>query len=96
MQINYDLIGRALIHPVQEAVLAVFATEYEKASPKELAERIDRPLATVSYHMRLLAGLSCGKQASPYAKKPLLRADGTAQRRGAIEHYYRLTKAAVV
>lgn len=95
--INYDLIGRALIHPVQKAILAVFVNGCQKASPKELTQRIDASLATVSYHVRLLAGLDCGKQKSPYANTPLLKLADTlsgAGRRGAIEHFYAPTEAA--
>jgi hypothetical protein len=93
--INYDLIGRALIHPAQAAILMYFAENGGQASPKELTEHIDAQLATVSYHVRLLAGLDCGKQKSPYANTPLLKLADTAQRRGAVQHFYALTKAAL-
>lgn len=93
--INYDLIGRSLIHPVQEKILDAFAGAGDlSGSPKQLAETLETPLATVSYHVRLLAGLSCGKQKSPFAAKPLLRQVDTKQRRGAVEHFYALTKEA--
>lgn len=100
MKINYDLIGRALIHPVQEKVLRLFAdvpgVPGDYYSPKEMERHLDIPLATVSYHMRLLAGLPCGKQKSPFAAKPLLRQVDTKPRRGALEHFYALTKEATV
>jgi hypothetical protein len=47
------------------------------ASPNEIAEQIDERLPNVSYHVRALLDLDCIE---------LVR---TAQRRGAIEHYYR-------
>jgi hypothetical protein len=47
------------------------------ASPNEIAELLGERLPNVSYHVRILHGLGCIE---------LVR---TAQRRGAIEHYYR-------
>ena len=47
------------------------------ASPNEIAESIDERLPNVSYHVRALQSLGCIELVS------------TAQRRGAIEHYYR-------
>jgi DNA-binding transcriptional ArsR family regulator len=47
------------------------------ASPNEIAETIDERLPNVSYHVRALLDLGC------------IELVDTAQRRGAIEHYYR-------
>lgn len=47
------------------------------ASPNEIAEDIDERLPNVSYHVRALLDLGC------------IELVDTAQRRGAIEHYYR-------
>jgi len=47
------------------------------ASPNEIAEIIDERLPNVSYHVRALLELGC------------IELVDTAQRRGAIEHYYR-------
>ena len=47
------------------------------ASPNEIAEIIDERLPNVSYHVRALLDLGC------------IELVDTAQRRGAIEHYYR-------
>ncbi len=47
------------------------------ASPNEIAEDIDERLPNVSYHVRALLDLDC------------IELVDTAQRRGAIEHYYR-------
>ena len=50
------------------------------ASPNEIAGLLDERLPNVSYHVRALVDLECIE---------LVR---TAQRRGAIEHYYRAFK----
>jgi DNA-binding transcriptional ArsR family regulator len=50
------------------------------ASPNEIAQMIDERLPNVSYHVRALQDLECIE---------LVR---TAQRRGAVEHYYRAVK----
>ena len=47
------------------------------ASPNEIAELIDERLPNVSYHVRALLDLGC------------IELVDTAQRRGAIEHYYK-------
>lgn len=47
------------------------------ASPNEIAETINERLPNVSYHVRALLDLGC------------IELVDTAQRRGAIEHYYR-------
>ena len=47
------------------------------ASPNEIAETIDERLPNVSYHVRALLDLGC------------IELVDTAQRRGAIEHYYK-------
>jgi DNA-binding transcriptional ArsR family regulator len=47
------------------------------ASPNEIATMIDERLPNVSYHVRALLDLGC------------IELVDTAQRRGAIEHYYR-------
>jgi DNA-binding transcriptional ArsR family regulator len=68
-------IVRALSHPVRHRVLV--ALNERTASPKELAAELGEPLGNVSYHTRVLAQLGCIELVS------------TAQRRGALEHYYR-------
>ena len=90
MQINYDLIGRALIHPVQRRILEMFAEQPGRVSPVAISKYLELPLSNVSYHVGILAGDPKGR----YAGTPLLRLVDTAQRRGAIEHFYRLTKKA--
>jgi DNA-binding transcriptional ArsR family regulator len=68
-------IAKALSHPMRARILGIL--DERVASPNEIAEMIDERLPNVSYHVRALVDLECIE---------LVR---TAQRRGAIEHYYR-------
>lgn len=68
-------IAKALSHPMRARILVILNERV--ASPNEIAEIIDERLPNVSYHVRALQGLGCIELVS------------TAQRRGAIEHYYR-------
>src|SRR5918994_1212816 len=68
-------IAKALSHPMRARILVILNERV--ASPNEIAELIDERLPNVSYHVRALLDLGCIELVS------------TAQRRGAIEHYYR-------
>ena len=68
-------IAKALSHPMRARILAILNERV--ASPNEIAEMIDERLPNVSYHVRALLDLGC------------IELVDTAQRRGAIEHYYR-------
>jgi DNA-binding transcriptional ArsR family regulator len=68
-------IAKALSHPMRARILVILNEGV--ASPNEIAERIDERLPNVSYHVRALLELGC------------IELVDTAQRRGAIEHYYR-------
>jgi DNA-binding transcriptional ArsR family regulator len=68
-------LAKALSHPMRTRILAILNEQV--ASPNEIATMIDERLPNVSYHVRALQELGCIE---------LVR---TAQRRGAIEHYYR-------
>jgi|SRR5215217_1896064 len=68
-------IAKALSHPMRARILVILNERV--ASPNEIAEMIDERLPNVSYHVRALQDLGCIELVS------------TAQRRGAIEHYYR-------
>jgi DNA-binding transcriptional ArsR family regulator len=68
-------LAKALSHPMRTRILAILNERV--ASPNEIAEMIDERLPNVSYHVRALQELGCIELVS------------TAQRRGAIEHYYR-------
>jgi DNA-binding transcriptional ArsR family regulator len=68
-------IAKALSHPMRARILRIL--DERVASPNEIAEMIDERLPNVSYHVRALLDLGC------------IELVDTAQRRGAIEHYYR-------
>jgi DNA-binding transcriptional ArsR family regulator len=70
-------IAKALSHPMRARILVILNERV--ASPNEIAETIDERLPNVSYHVRALLDLGC------------IELVDTAQRRGAIEHYYRAT-----
>lgn len=69
-------LAKALSHPLRRRVLDEFIQRSE-ASPNEVAKQLELPLSTTSYHVQILRELGCIE---------LVR---TAQRRGAVEHYYR-------
>jgi DNA-binding transcriptional ArsR family regulator len=71
-------LAKALSHPLRARAFAILNEQV--ASPNELAEMTGEPLPNVSYHVRALVDLECIE---------LVR---TAQRRGAIEHYYRAVR----
>ena len=73
-----ERLAKALSHPMRAHILAILNERV--ASPNEIAKVIDERLPNVSYHVRALHELECIE---------LVR---TAQRRGAIEHYYRAVK----
>ena len=68
-------IAKALSHPMRARILVILNDRV--ASPNEIAETINERLPNVSYHVRALQELGC------------IELVDTAQRRGAIEHYYR-------
>jgi DNA-binding transcriptional ArsR family regulator len=75
-------MAKALAHPLRAKVLA--RLNEGVASPNELSRELDEPLGNVSYHVKALLELGC------------IELVDTAQRRGAIEHYYRaLTRARI-
>lgn len=53
------------------------------ASPKAISDRLGLDVRTVAYHVRVLRELDC------------IELVETAQRRGAIEHIYRVTEQAL-
>lgn len=68
-------LAKALSHPMRARILTILNERV--ASPNEISELIQERLPNVSYHVRALQELGCIELVS------------TAQRRGAIEHYYR-------
>lgn len=79
-QVRMNGIAQGLSHHLRRRLLvAVASVTRGGVSPTELAKRFREPLTNVSYHVRQLE------------KRELIVLVDTAQRRGAVEHYYRLT-----
>jgi len=73
-------MAKALAHPLRARILT--RLNERVASPNELSRELGEPLGNVSYHVKALLELRCVELVD------------TAQRRGAIEHYYRaITRA---
>jgi DNA-binding transcriptional ArsR family regulator len=68
-------MAKALAHPLRARILT--RLNERVASPNELSRELGEPLGNVSYHVKALLELGC------------IELVDTAQRRGAIEHYYR-------
>jgi len=73
-----ERLAKALSHPLRARILAIL--DERVASPNEISELVGERLPNVSYHVRALVDLGC------------IELVDTAQRRGAIEHYYRALK----
>lgn len=70
--------AKAMSHPLRFRIQAVLI-ERPQASPNELSKLLEEPLTNVSYHVRQMH------------EHNLLELVDTEPRRGALEHYYRLT-----
>jgi DNA-binding transcriptional ArsR family regulator len=75
-------VAQALANPIRAAAFRLLGERV--ASPKDIADETEYPLGTVSYHVRELLKLEC------------IHLVDTAQRRGAIEHYYRAVARATI
>jgi len=73
-------VGKAFGHPIRVRILSV-AMAGTRISPLELAERLGQPLGNVSYHVRALA------------QAGFIEMEGTAFRRGAVQHFYVATSS---
>ncbi|HEY6781048.1 MAG TPA: helix-turn-helix domain-containing protein [Thermoleophilaceae bacterium] len=71
-------VGRAFSHPLRIRIVLAL-DDLSESSPMDLAERVDAPLGTVSYHVRYLADLGA------------IELRRMVPRRGALQHYYALT-----
>src|SRR4051812_18600609 len=69
MALNWERLTRTAMHPVKIAVLEQLA--HGEASPRELADRLGQPIATVSYHVRRLRDTA--------SSSPLARASAAAR-----------------
>jgi DNA-binding transcriptional ArsR family regulator len=70
------VVAKALSHPIRVRILA--ALDGREASPVQIADEARAPLTLVSFHFRQLAAAG------------LITQTATRQRRGAVEHFYRL------
>ena len=77
-EINDPRMVKALAHPLRLRIID--ALEDRSASPSELSQELGVPIGNVSYHVRRLEALG------------VLKLVDTAQRRGAVEHYFRLDR----
>jgi DNA-binding transcriptional ArsR family regulator len=75
-------IPKAVSHPVRVKVLRILNTRI--ASPSEIAEEMDLPVANIAYHVRTLLQLQCIEEV--YVR----------QVRGALEHFYRAVRRPLV
>jgi DNA-binding transcriptional ArsR family regulator len=78
----HDLdVVKALNHPLRQRILAHLdhPTARVQASPVRMAEALDASLGDISYHVKVLRDLGAVELAT------------TRPRRGAVEHFYRLT-----
>lgn len=78
--LDWERLARTAIHPTKLRILEALAAAGEPRSPNQLSNELDEPLGNVSYHVRQL--VSQGH----------LTLDGTAPRRGAVEHFYRTVR----
>lgn len=67
-------------HPLRTGILASYMTDDIVHSPNEIATLLGERVPNVAYHVRIL--LDAG----------ILQLASTVQRRGALEHYYRLDR----
>lgn len=75
-------VVRAMAHPLRMRIAATL--DQRVASPRQLAEELNAPIGTVSYHVRRLVDFGLARQV------------GEQRRRGAIEHFYEATSRWVV
>lgn len=83
MSLNWNEIAVRESHPLRIKILRVmFEDQTLPASPKELAAATGEKIGNVSYHVRILR------------EHGLIELVATEQRRGALEHFYRLAEIA--
>ncbi len=75
--IDQQRLAKAYVHPLRARALSLIAEGV--ASPKQIAEKLGLDVSKVAYHVRVLRELGCIELAE------------TRQRRGAVEHLYRVT-----
>ena len=78
--IDWRRVAETTLHPTQVEILEAMAA-CDRLSPAEFCSN-GEALSRVAYHFRALKRVG------------LLEAAGSAQKRGAVEHYYRLSRGA--
>lgn len=81
-QIDWAKRGESKEHPLRKRILAIML-DGKAISPNMLAQQLDEPLGNVSYHVAIL-----------FKDEMVVFVKGVP-RRGAMEHFYRLSKAAI-
>jgi DNA-binding transcriptional ArsR family regulator len=76
-------MAKAMAHPLRGKIL-MHLSNHGTASPADLSRVLEEPIGNVSYHVRMLLDLDCVELVD------------TRQRRGAIEHFYRATRRAIL
>jgi DNA-binding transcriptional ArsR family regulator len=76
-------MAKAMAHPLRGKILT-HLSNHGTASPADLSRVLDEPIGNVSYHVRMLLDLDCVELVD------------TRQRRGAVEHFYRATRRAIL
>lgn len=79
-EIDWERLARTKVHPLRISILEVLMIDGGRTlSPNEIGFELQVGLSNVSYHVKELF------------KAGFIELVGTEQRRGASEHYYRLT-----
>ena len=76
-------MAKAMAHPLRGRIL-MHLSNHGTASPADLSRALGEPIGNVSYHVRMLLDLDCVELVD------------TRQRRGAVEHFYRATRRAIL
>jgi DNA-binding transcriptional ArsR family regulator len=76
-------MAKAMAHPLRGKIL-MHLNVHGTASPADLSRVLAEPIGNVSYHVRMLLDLDCVELVD------------TRQRRGAVEHFYRATRRAIL
>jgi DNA-binding transcriptional ArsR family regulator len=76
-------MAKAMAHPLRGKIL-MHLSNHGTASPADLSRVLEDPIGNVSYHVRMLLDLDCVELVD------------TRQRRGAVEHFYRATRRAIL
>jgi DNA-binding transcriptional ArsR family regulator len=79
-EFDWKRLALAEVHPLRLQILEAFDSSKKPLSPKELCRKVGAPLSNVSYHVKQLR------------EAQIVELVKTEPRRGAVEHFYRLTR----